>query len=194
MKPKYDSAPIGYKVYRMFTDGFLFPLHIIRNGSSFVKQKLSGRDYHAAVLMGHGIDDTLSYFITSPLAARINNELYKEGVKTDWIFGATRGDLTDILDKDEFQTIVTAGHGDRSTWVANDAEVTQKQISAFYGDRPKKTGYWFQHSCGSMHGNPLGIDVMYKPDERCLFFLNGVNSYDMSWIGLPKNSLKSLQE
>lgn len=188
----YDTSPLLYNLYRTAAMT-VFPAHMTRNIASIIKHRKINFDHRAAVLIA-GHDVIIPAFILDPLVAKINSELEESGIRTDWILNAKIKDLKEVLEDENYQSIVTFGHGDRSNWLARDGAISQEEISEFYGNRPKKTGYWFQQSCGSKEGMPLGIDVMQNPEENCKFYRNQVHAAVMMWAGLPKNSLNSVRQ
>ena len=191
MKKSDFRAPKWYTIVDTVVGPFKAPVHVTKNLSSILRQNYMNVDSHAAVLLA-GSQDIFQGLIASDIAHELNRFLNLKGYKADWIFNATKGDLESVLESDKYQSIVTMGHGTMSTWDAYDGLVRQKVISEFYGDRPKKTGYWIQQACGTTKGKPLGIDVMERPRERCRFYLTDVNAMDYNYLGPPTYTLAGL--
>jgi len=84
------------------------------------------------------------------------------GLKTDFIFSATKKDFYDVLLDDKYQSIVLVGHGSFNCWKATDALICTYDVEKLSEKFKKKYGEWFQLSCPSPDYSPkhLGGLVM----------------------------------
>ena len=201
---KVQRAPKWYEVVSSLIYFLDAPVCVARNLYSFSKQNNFRSEHRAAVLINSkeiiekgaltpGFDVYINTFILNPTAALINNELYRNGIKAEWIFDATKSDLETVLQDDYFQSFVNIGMGSRSEWEAHDGIITTDDIKEIYGDRPKKKGIWIQHTGGRDNGLPLGYHVMENPEQNCFFYENALDGFAMRYFGLPKNTLSSIK-
>ena len=174
-------------------DIFKFPLTIYRTNASFHHNEELGDLPIAAVLASFGRIMSVPFYLTGE-AKQINDYCHAQGYQTSWVFGAKKEDLERVLLDDQVQSLVTVGHGSRSSFQLRDSVITTAEIAEIYGNRTRKNGFWVQYSCGSFEGLPLGFSVMENPRESCLFYQNKVNTFHRQHLGIPQHSLHSLIE
>ena len=112
----------------------------------------------------------------------------------EWNFSANGDDLIDAVRDPAYSSIVCIGHGNREVWQAKDRLVTYDEVTEAFGNRPKKDGVWIQYHCGNdkIDEIPIGYEVMERPEDTCLFYINPVSCADMSWLGRPTTNAKKL--
>jgi hypothetical protein len=84
------------------------------------------------------------------------------GLKPVYILSATYRDFVDVLEDEHYQSIVLVGHGSFNHWRATDQEVSVYDVQRLEGKFRKKTGEWFQLTCGNREFSDvqLGEPVM----------------------------------
>jgi hypothetical protein len=84
------------------------------------------------------------------------------GLKPVYILSATYRDFVDVLEDEHYQSIVLVGHGSFNHWRATDQEVSVYDVQGLEGKFRKKTGEWFQLTCGNREFSDvqLGEPVM----------------------------------
>ena len=84
------------------------------------------------------------------------------GLRTHYILSATYKDFVDVLRDDRYQSVVLVGHGSFNHWRATDQEVSIFDVQRLEGTFRKKTGEWFQLTCGTreLSDVQLGEPVM----------------------------------
>ncbi len=102
------------------------------------------------------------------------------GLKPDYFFGATHKDFVDVLQDKRYQSIVLVGHGSYNHWRATDQEVSVFDIERLEGTFDKKSGEWFQLTCGNREfsdiqlGEPVmrsGRSHAYSSNAYALHFI-----------------------
>jgi hypothetical protein len=87
----------------------------------------------------------------------------RKGLKTDYIFSATYKDFVRVLQDDKYQSMVMVGHGSYNSWVATDREVTNNDIERLANTFTKKSGEWFQLSCGAPDYSDVQLGELVMP-------------------------------
>ena len=111
------------------------------------------------------------------------------GLKPDYFFSATHKDFVTVLQDERYQSIVLVGHGSYNHWRATDQEVSVFDIERLEGTFTKKSGEWFQLTCGNREFSDiqLGERVMrsgrphaYNSDAYALHFI--IDALTPFWI------------
>ena len=173
-----------------FWDMFRLPLTLFETQESFRRNEGLGNLPTAKVLMSFGQLKAAPFYFFGEVAG-INNHCHFQGYQTSWVIKAKKEDLESALLDETIQSLVTFGHGSRSSLEMHDGVITTREITEIYGERTKKRGFWIQYSCGSPEGLPLGFSVMENPQESCLFYPRDVNSFHRQHLGIPHQNLKS---
>jgi len=98
------------------------------------------------------------------------------GLKTNFIFSATKKDFYDVLMDDKYQSIVLVGHGSFNCWKATDKMICTYDIERLAGKFKRKQGEWFQLSCASPDYSPKHLGQVVMANENYYF-------YSRDWAG-----------
>ena len=71
------------------------------------------------------------------------------GLKPAYILSATYKDFIQVLQDERYQSVVLVGHGSYNHWRATDQEVSLYDVERLAGKFQKKSGEWFQLTCGN---------------------------------------------
>ncbi len=162
----------------------LMALYVPIAMSAFVSDLRTNTDQYAAVLLSaHAFSNhdhwapPLAFLGSYPAWTFYFNS---RGLKTDYIFSATKQDFLDVLGDDKYQSIVLVGHGSYNLWRATDDEIANDDIEQMQGAFKKKRGEWFQLSCASEDYSPIqlgelvmahGKSYCYNGDTGMLYFV-----------------------
>lgn len=132
--------------------------------------------YAAIMLSGYAFSD-YDYW-ASPLAFLGSYPAWTfyfnlKGMRTDYIFNATKADLKDVLIDQKYQSIVLVGHGSKNVWRATDQIVDNSDILGWQSLFTLKTGEWIQLSCPSVDIYPEHIGELVMDDRNKVFHYSG---------------------
>ncbi|KPJ75251.1 MAG: hypothetical protein AMJ54_15465 [Deltaproteobacteria bacterium SG8_13] len=84
------------------------------------------------------------------------------GLKPVYFLSATYQDFVTVLQDERYQSVVLVGHGSYNHWRATDQEVSVFDVERLKGTFSKKSGEWFQLTCGTreLSDVQLGEPVM----------------------------------
>jgi len=104
-----------------------------------------------------------------------------KGLKTDYIFSATKKDFIDVILDEKSQSIVLVGHGSYNSWQATDGIVGNFDIECLKGKFKKKTGEWFQLSCPSSDYSPIHLGGMVMENGKSYYY-NGKRAGNIDFV------------
>jgi len=103
------------------------------------------------------------------------------GLKTDYIFSATKKDFINVILDEKYQSIVLVGHGSYNNWQATDEIVGNFDIERLKGKFKKKTGEWFQLSCPSSDYSPIQLGEMVMENGKSYYY-NGESAGNIDFV------------
>ncbi len=103
------------------------------------------------------------------------------GLKTDFIFSATKKDFYDVLMDDKYQSIVLVGHGSFNCWKATDALISNYDIEQLKGKFKKKHGEWFQLSCPSQDFSQRHLGELVMENSN-FFYYSGDSAGNIDFV------------
>jgi len=152
----------------------VFSVYLVVTVVAFLSNLWTKDDRFAAILLSaHAITDHDHW---APPIAFIGSypawTLYfnARGLRTDYIFSATKEDFMRVLQDDKFQSIVLVGHGSYNCWRATDALVTNNDIHRMAGRFREKKGEWFQLSCPERDYTEIHLGELVMNSENVYYY------------------------
>ena len=105
-----------------------------------------------------------------------------KGLRTDYIFAATREDLKQVLIHPKYQSIVLVGHGSHNAWRATDQIVSNDDIRRWQSLFTLKTGEWIQLSCPAFDSYPDHIGELIMDEKNKVFHYSGTTVGNFEFI------------
>jgi hypothetical protein len=96
-----------------------------------------------------------------------------KGLRTDYIFNATKEDFKNVLLDEKYQSIVLVGHGSKNAWRATDTGVYNTDINKWKSLFTPKTGEWIQLSCPSVDTYPEHIGELVMNSKDKVYYYSG---------------------
>ncbi len=151
--------------------------------AAFTTNLFSKPDKYAAILLSaHAITDHDHW---APVCAYLGSypawTLYfnSKGLKTDYIFSATKNDFKQVLLDEKYQSIVLVGHGSYNSWRATDDTVSNHDIKMMKGKFKKKSGEWFQLSCPEKDYSPVHLgELVMKSGKSYRYIGDAAYAFD----------------
>lgn len=161
-------------LYRIIRKMFVYAMYIYIPASiiaTFANHVIVKDERYAAILLsGYAFSD-YDYW-ASPFAFLGSYPAWTlyfniQGIRTDYIFNATKADFKSVLLDQKYQSIVLVGHGSSNAWRATDQMVTNDDIVQWRSMFTPKTGEWIQLSCpaSDLYEEHLGELVMNDSDD-----------------------------
>ena len=104
-----------------------------------------------------------------------------KGLKTDYIFSATKKDFINVILDEKCLSIVLVGHGSYNNWQATDGIVGNFDIERLKGKFKKKAGEWFQLSCSFSDYSPIQLGEMVMENGKSYYY-NGENAGTIDFV------------
>ena len=105
-----------------------------------------------------------------------------KGVRTDYIFRATKEDLKNVLVEPKYQSIVLVGHGSNNAWRATDKLVSNEDIRQWQSLFALKTGEWIQLSCPASDTYPEHMGELVMDRKNKVFHYSGVKVGNIEFV------------
>ena len=154
---------------------------------AFISNLTTKSDNYAAILLSaHAFTNydhwapPIAFFGSYPAWTLYFNS---KGLKTDYIFSATKKDFIDVILDEKSQSIVLVGHGSYNSWQATDGIVGNFDIECLKGKFKKKTGEWFQLSCPSSDYSPIHLgEWSWKTGNLIIIMENVLETSTLFWM------------
>lgn len=188
LKKRYGSMDLK-GLYQIVRKSFIYTMYIYIPVSAIatITNNLIVKDdqYAAILLSGYAFSDYDYWaspfaFLGSYPAWTIYFNL--QGVRSDYIFNATKEDLKKVLLDQKYQSIVLVGHGSSNAWRATDQTVINDDINQWKNMFTPKTGEWIQLSCpaSDVYDEHLGELVM--SDINNVYYYSGTTVGNFEFV------------
>lgn len=171
---KKKFGKIGIKQLIKYTVIPVMTIYIPAAAVAFSSNLFTVSDRYAAILLSaHAITD---YDHWAPPIAFLGSypawTLYfnSRGLKTDYIFSATKKDFMRVLKDTKYQSVVLVGHGSYNCWRATDDRITNYDIETMQGKFKKKNGEWFQLSCSDRDYSEVQLGELVMENGTAYYY------------------------
>lgn len=162
-----------WKVFKKISIAFLI-LYTPIAAVAFISNASTNSDKYAAILLS--ADAITGHDHYAPPVAFLGSYpswtfyFNSKGLKTDFIFSATKKDFLDVLYDDKYQSIVLVGHGSFNGWKATDELIDNVVINRHIGKFKKKKGEWFQLTCPSPDYSDVHLGELVMENKKPFYY------------------------
>jgi hypothetical protein len=168
---------------RLIIRKIILPLAIVYTGlfvaATLRDMTIRDNEYAAVLLSDYAITEydywaSPSAFLGSyiPWTFYFNNR----GLRVKWFLRAKGADLRKVIRDPGCQSIVLVGHGSRNNWQATDGEVSNMEVENVVHGLRKKTGEWFQLTCGTEDFTPVRMGKLVM-DQKHVYTYDGAVTF-----------------
>ena len=191
---EYDSKTLVKLIKKSFF--YLTILYIPFAALATISNNFFVKDDQYAAIMLSGFAFSDYDYWASPIAFLGSYPAWtfyfnSKGIRTNYVFNATKDDLRNVLIESKYQSIVLVGHGSKNSWRATDQTVDNSDIRSWQTLFTLKSGEWIQLSCPSTDIFPRHIGELVMDNKNKVFHYSGefVGNYEFVMDALTGFSL-----